>query len=517
MDSDALENAAENLDRLLICLSGLSDMAAEITSNPNLKGTMRTVLRMVKGTFALSKAAVVQCQPETKRLTMLAAIGLDERTSLHFNEHAERLWLSNDAPIDAETIQEEPALRSFLIQNEESLKSLPKTLWIPLVMKGQLYGLLMLSDKLGGMAYSITERELLGVIARQIAVAMHNHSLKTNLDLKVLELERLHEISSVIHSSLSRAVISRELVDNAVALLNARRGILVNFDQPADEFELEAACGFTYWPVGKRFKSHELWLEDVVSSGEGQIWDSPLMIPAELDSFNCLAVPIKARDRVVGVLAVFDKEAGLGLGSFSEGDRQLLSALAGQAAASMENARLYELATVDGLTKLYIRRHFEQRFGEETRRALRYGSPLSLMMIDIDFFKKFNDTYGHATGDEVLKLVAAVIRKSVREDLDIPARYGGEEMMVLMPETGQEGAMLLAERIRQAIEATDLPGPNGEVLHVAVSIGVATIPDHASSDEALMEFADQALYRSKREGRNRVTLYTPHAEPQQVP
>ncbi|HEY9900388.1 MAG TPA: diguanylate cyclase [Pantanalinema sp.] len=511
-----VENTSELLDRLLICLSGLGDMAAEITSNSNLKGSMRTVLRMIKGTFAISKATIVQCQPETRRLTMLAAIGVEERLVLKLSDRAERFWLSNDTPLDAEAMEREPALRHFLAQNEDVLAQLPTTLWIPLVMKGQFYGLLVLSDKLGGAPYSATDRDLLGVMARQIAVALHNHALNFKLDLKVVELERLHEISSIIHSSLNRQTIVRELVGNAVSLLNARRGILMSYDDHAQQFEFEAAFGFTYWPVGSRFKVSELWLEDVLRSGEGQIWHDPLMIPAELDSFTCLAVPIKVRDRVVGVLAVFDKEAGMGIGSFTDSDCQLLAALAVQAAASIENARLYELATVDGLTKLYIRRHFEQRFVEEMRRSQRYGSPLGLMMIDIDFFKKFNDSYGHATGDEVLKLVAATIRKCVREDLDIPARYGGEEMMVLMPETGPEGAVLLAERIRQAIESTDLPGPNGETLHVAVSIGVATFPEHATSEDQLMELADQALYVSKRTGRNRVTLYAPEATAHEV-
>lgn len=513
------EDDVENLDRLLISLAGLSEVSAEITTNPNLKGSMRTVLRMIKGTFAVSKAALFQSQPESKRLMMLAGIGVDELgKTLHLAlpERTERYWIANHEPVEHPTGLE-VALSPFINghQNETLLKKLPNTLWVPLVMKAQFFGLLMLSEKLGGHAYSPTEVSLLGIIARQIAVALYNHDLKFKLDLKIDEMERLHEITGIIHGTLQRQTITRELVSNAVSLLTSRRGILMNYDPNTEEFEMEAAFGFSAWPQGKRFPQKDLWLEDVVLSGESKIWADPLEIPAELDSFACLAVPVKGRDKVLGVLAVFDKEAGMGIGPFSEDDQRLLMSLSGNAGASIENATLYELATVDGLTKLYIRRHFEQRFGEETRRAVRYNSPLSLMMCDIDHFKKFNDTYGHATGDEVLKLVAQTIKRNVR-DLDIPARYGGEEMLVLMPETDREGAMRLAERIRHAIATTDLPGPHGSVLHVTISIGVATLPEHGTTEEVLMARSDEALYRSKHAGRNRVTLWEPEASAQEV-
>jgi diguanylate cyclase (GGDEF)-like protein len=216
-------------------------------------------------------------------------------------------------------------------------------------------------------------------------------------------------------------------------------------------------------------------------------------------------------------VAVFDKEEGLGIGTFNDHDQEILSSVARHAAASIENARLYEMATVDALTKLYIRRHFEQRLTEEVRRAIRYQAPLSLMLIDIDHFKKFNDTYGHAVGDEVLRHVAGVIRRNVREDLDIPARYGGEEMLVLMPETVCEGGVMLAERVRAAIEATELRGPKGESLRVTVSIGVASLPGDALTEEDLMERADQAMYVSKREGRNRVTRFDEMRSVSEVP
>ena len=163
---------------------------------------------------------------------------------------------------------------------------------------------------------------------------------------------------------------------------------------------------------------------------------------------NCTDLPRAAAfyDRVLGVLAVFDKESRDGVEAFTDDDVPLVVSLANQAATSIENARLYELATVDGLTKLYIRRHFEQRLSEELRRAERYGTVLSLMILDIDHFKKFNDTYGHQTGDEVIKLVARTLKDCIRIGIDVPGRFGGEELVVFLPET---------DAIRQSLPAVD--------------------------------------------------------------
>ncbi|MGE5707483.1 MAG: GAF domain-containing protein, partial [Bacteroidota bacterium] len=379
------------IDRLLFCLAGLGDMSVEMTQNPNPKTTMRTILRMALGTFAISKGAIFQFKPETRQLTLLTARGIEERSlTLNLPDVTARYLHSNDDPILSETIEQAPAMIRFVDANEQPMKDLPKSLWIPLLIRGQFFGLLMLSDKFDRTAYDQTEIELLMMIGRQIAVTLHNHHLHFQLSLKVLELEQLHDIALAINSSLNRSHIIRELVNRAVSLINARRGIFMTVDDNRQHLEISAVCNYTYWPVGTKVPVEDSWLSQVVLRGQGEIIDNPMQIPAELDSFNCLAVPIMSRDRVVGVLSIYDKEEGLGIGQFTESDKQLLSALAGQAATSIENARLYELATVDGLTQLYFRRHFEMRFAEEIRRARRYGKPLSLAILDIDHFKKFN-------------------------------------------------------------------------------------------------------------------------------
>lgn len=167
--------------------------------------------------------------------------------------------------------------------------------------------------------------------------------------------------------------------------------------------------------------------------------------------------------------------------------------------------KLEMLSITDGLTGLYNHRHFHEVLIDELARAKRYGAKLSILLFDIDFFKKFNDTYGHKVGDRVLKTIAGVIERSKRKN-DITARYGGEEFAVILPETGEEGALSIAERIRENVENTKI-NLSGKTLNVTISIGVA-VWDHECDEHEFVDQADKALYQSKDAGRNRVTLYS---------
>ena len=167
------------------------------------------------------------------------------------------------------------------------------------------------------------------------------------------------------------------------------------------------------------------------------------------------------------------------------------------------NKRLELLSITDGLTKLHNHRYFQDELARAFEESQRYGRPLSMVMIDIDFFKKVNDTYGHAVGDEVLKDVAKRYQASVRST-DLVARYGGEEFAVMMPETDLADALQFAEKIRSMIESTPIPTQAGP-LQATVSLGVASVPrTKIHSSKELIVAADKALYRAKRRGRNQV-------------
>ncbi|MAS65282.1 GGDEF domain-containing protein [Halopseudomonas aestusnigri] len=168
------------------------------------------------------------------------------------------------------------------------------------------------------------------------------------------------------------------------------------------------------------------------------------------------------------------------------------------------NTKLQELALRDGLTGLLNRRYWESCLEREFARHQRYDNPVSLVIFDIDHFKRVNDTYGHQTGDEVIRSVAEITSRLARET-DFAGRYGGEEFVVLLPGTHLEGAAQFAERLRQAVEQQVLDY-QGSPLSYTISLGVATISDDMANYQILLERADKALYASKEQGRNRVTL-----------
>jgi len=177
-------------------------------------------------------------------------------------------------------------------------------------------------------------------------------------------------------------------------------------------------------------------------------------------------------------------------------------------AASIQasHEELTRLSSTDGLTGLYNHREFQKRLEEEISRASRYVSPLSLLMIDIDYFKKVNDTYGHPSGDAILRSIGTVILQEIRSS-DLAARYGGEEITVILPEIGSSDAFTVSERVRKRIQEIPITILAGETIHVTVSVGVASFPGDAHDREGLIDTADQALYFAKEKGRNRTVLY----------
>lgn len=211
-----------------------------------------------------------------------------------------------------------------------------------------------------------------------------------------------------------------------------------------------------------------------------------------------LLVPMKSKNSLNGILILGPKIHG---GGFSFDEREFLMGLSRFAAIAVENSRLYLMATMDRMTRLYIHHYFQERLAEEIKRSQRYAKPLCLLISDIDHFKKFNDTYGHQQGDIVLKETARLLKEAIRK-IDLAARYGGEEFAVILPETDIASAIAVAERIRKKIEEFQFPGQN-EPLHVMVSVGVAQFdPERDHDKKDLIGRADRALYKAKDSGRN---------------
>lgn len=180
---------------------------------------------------------------------------------------------------------------------------------------------------------------------------------------------------------------------------------------------------------------------------------------------------------------------------------------------AIENANLYRKATVDRMTKLFTHHQFQKRLEEEISKGKRYGNIFSLIMFDIDHFKKFNDTYGHLQGDIIIKQIARILLEFVRE-VDFAARYGGEEFAIILPETDKMNAAHVAQRLREKVEKYDFPGDKG-ALKVTISMGISQyIPGKIEYNEQLIDLADGALYHSKESGRNKVSIATFGGEPE---
>ncbi len=243
-----------------------------------------------------------------------------------------------------------------------------------------------------------------------------------------------------------------------------------------------------------------------VQAAEQAAFEAGDAAETQISGANALARPLLAPEPEDGILGVISiARPGR---PFTDRQRELFAYLTNQAAISIENVDLHETvqrqAVTDELTGLFNHRRFQEVMAAEVERVRRFNHELGLIMFDIDNFKRVNDTYGHLQGDYVLKEVARVLKESSRE-IDEPARYGGEEMAVALPQTGLEGAYEFAERVRQRIEALHLPLLEGEgTLRVTASFGVASLPHSAKTDkDALVAAADAALYRAKRSGKNR--------------
>lgn len=223
---------------------------------------------------------------------------------------------------------------------------------------------------------------------------------------------------------------------------------------------------------------------------------------------------------IVHPLSILKKGvANLGNGDFShrilltnQDELGQLAAAFNLMIAQLEQSQkaLKDLANIDELTGVYNRREFNKLLKHELERSERYSHCFSLLLLDIDYFKKLNDTYGHQAGDEALRQIAAILKQEVRE-LDRVARYGGEEFVIILPETSTASAYAVVERIRQVISSYSLSF-NGETIKMTISGGLATFPEDGSDSESLIYAADQALYTAKRSGRNQIIIYSSLSE-----
>ncbi len=225
----------------------------------------------------------------------------------------------------------------------------------------------------------------------------------------------------------------------------------------------------------------------------------------QFETRSILCGPLISRGRTIGVVEIINRVGG----RFTQTDLDILLTLVEPCAIAIENAMLFQrteqLTITDDLTKLFNSRYMNLYIGREIKRCKRHGIPLSVIFLDLDGFKGINDQYGHLAGSGTLAEVGSILAEEVRES-DILARYGGDEFVVVLPETPPGGALVIAERLRRAIEEHAFLGAQGLAARISASFGIASYPDHALTPEGLIQKADQAMYRVKERDKNGIEV-----------
>lgn len=334
---------------------------------------------------------------------------------------------------------------------------------------------------------------------------------KAKLEEKVIELYILYNVSKALSFPLQLNELFELSMHLIATSLQAEKYAILLLNESKDQLYLQASNGLSDETVRNlNFKE-----------GEGIVWESikkkePIVVRDasgydikafykgyEKDIGSFLCVPLRAvGGNIIGALITHTKEKN----AYSDRELELYSKIAEHIATAIENALVFqktlELSYKDPLTQLYNRRYFFERLEKEVQRATRYGRVLSLLMIDVDYFKAYNDRMGHLKGDRVLKEIAQIMVQKLRSH-DIIARFGGEEFMALLPETTKSAAHQVAEKLRAEIEAYHFEGEELQPKHnLTVTIGVASFPQDAMDSFQLINLADKTMYEGKKLGGN---------------
>jgi len=319
---------------------------------------------------------------------------------------------------------------------------------------------------------------------------LEKERLNTQLQQRLSELQAVSQITEIIHSSLDFDRVGPLVLEVLTKVLDVPACCLFVIDKSKADTLFSASVGMasTTLPMPAGAAPSDITIGDT--------------------HFSCLSVLDHHQ-----MMVVFCADSSV-IDALSDEDQLVLQAVSSELVVAVENSQLYKLtkrlAITDELTDLYNYRYLQQRLDEEIERAKRFHKDFSLLMIDADDFKRFNDTQGHIAGDVALADLGRVVRSVVRE-VDVVCRYGGEEFSVMLPETDAAGAYVAAEKIREAIanyQFADADGARNACL--TVSLGLATFPTHAPDKESLLRAADDALYQAKGTGKNRVR--SPHTQ-----
>ncbi len=335
---------------------------------------------------------------------------------------------------------------------------------------------------------------------------------KKELDKSILELFCLYSISKILNTISETQQLLDRIVENISANLKVQRVIIMLLDEKTNEFSVVSSTVFEKEKFKNlKFKIGEGLFGRIAQTGIAKLFKDLEKEPdfttndkLSSNTKSMIIIPLKSRQEIFGLLCSYTDKPEI----FEDRVFDLFKTVGENISITLENIKLYTKikneSITDGLTSVYNHRFFIDRFENEIERAIRYKYELSLIILDIDDFKKYNDTYGHLKGDNILINIANIMLNTMRKS-DIVCRYGGEEFTIILPNTNKKFAIIVAERLREKIENFNFSlTENQSSGKITVSIGVSTLSDDNKTIEQLIKKADNALYEAKGKGKNRV-------------
>jgi len=398
---------------------------------------------------------------------------------------------------------------------------------VPIIIEGKVTALISL-DKVEPNYFTEEHAFILTLFANQAASAIKNAKFFSNATKSAERFMSLYSLSQIINTNLRSEDIYPSIYQVVSELMLTEFFCISLYDASAQTITdvymmdngepqvlttrpLEKGLFSTVLKSGKSLLYHSFDAATAEEMGAVMVGD---MSTTDI-SQSILIVPLKIGSKNIGIITTQSYKPNM----YTRSDRETLELLAANVAIAIENARLFdkvqELAITDPLTQLYNRRKFEESATKEFDRSIRYNRPLCAIMIDLDLFKDVNDTYGHIIGDQVLASLATLCKKNLR-NIDILARYGGEEFIIMLPETTAIQGLLTAERLRKDCEELIVESTQGPI-RLTISLGLAELNKTCKTLEELIDRADQALYESKRLGRNKSTIWTFHLKTRSHP
>ncbi len=388
---------------------------------------------------------------------------------------------------------------------------------VPMVITSQLEGAFFI----GNRAEALTDRDryFLSVISSQLDNAVvhcrlleEHRNNNSNLRQRVRELNTLYEMSLSLSYGSEFEVMATKVIESAMDLVGADRASMMLYDANEDDLRTALVAGekqkirLVKLGMGKGIAGLALMSGKPILAQMG--CEDERFVPFQFSGIkprkihSLISMPLMTGDKPLGVInfVMLTRKK-----TFNNQDTETLSVAAHLVALACQRQQFYQMSIKDELTGLYTYRYFKERLAEEINRTRRYKMEFSLVIFDIDKFKSVNDTYGHPFGNTVLKAVAQIVGNAVRKGVDIPVRFGGEELSLILPHTNEKGALILAERIRQKVEALELQH-DGKPVRITISGGISGFPTHGDEADVLLSKADTALYRAKQGGRNRIEM-----------